>query len=144
MERDGWPANLCLYSEAYRDLKPFWTAARFVERIRGWLKETATGTLHEQDQPLEPLFFGYGKHIILPQELYNAASDGVAIKRLILKESGDAFCAVEVNNLPNGYGLGNGKQPPTAFCVNLPPQEHGIVSHTPFSLQDVSLSLIHI
>lgn len=41
LEKQGWPANLCLYSEAYRDIKPFWTAARFVERIREWLKKNS-------------------------------------------------------------------------------------------------------
>jgi len=137
LEKQGWPAHLCLYSEAYRDIKPFWTAARFVERIREWLKKTANGTLHEEGQPLEPLFFGYGQHIILPQELYNAAGEGVSIKRLLLMESGEAFYAMQVDRLPEGK-LKNGKYPPTAFCVNLPPQEHRVISHTPLCLQEIS------
>lgn len=137
LELEGWPANLCLYSEAYRDLKPFWTAARFVERIREWLKETANGTLHEKDQPLEPLFFGYGQNIILPQELYNAADEEISIKRILLIESGEALNAIQMDKLPEGYKSKNGKYPPTAFCVRLPPQEHGSISHTPLRLQDV-------
>lgn len=137
LELEGWPANLCLYSEAYRDLKPFWTAARFVERIREWLKETANGTLHEKDQPLEPLFFGYGQHIILLQELYNTAGEGVSIKRILLIESGEALHAMQVDKLPEGYKPENGKYPPTAFCVKLPPQEHGVINHTPLCLQEI-------
>lgn len=43
LEFEGWSASLCLYDEAYRDVKPLWTPVRFIERIREWLKETAQG-----------------------------------------------------------------------------------------------------
>ena len=43
-----------------------WTAARFIERIREWLALTAKGKLHQDDQPLEPLFAA--NHIVLPDD----------------------------------------------------------------------------
>lgn len=139
LEDEGRPASLCLYNEPYRDIKPFWTPPRFIERIRTWLRDTASGTLHGDDQPLEPLFLGSGERIILPTSLYSAAEEQFSLKRLVLVETGDAIRAVEIGSLPEGYQPKAGNYPPTAFCVKLPPQEHGVISHTPRNLHDVSL-----
>lgn len=138
LEDEGRPASLCLYGEAYKEIKPYWTAARFVERIREWLTETAKGTLHGEDQPLEPLIFGYGCNIILPQSLYESPEDGFSVRRFILQSSGEAYQVIHIDDLPEGYKIDTGKPPPTAFCVKLPPQEHGVINHTPKNLYDVS------
>src|SRR5262249_44054366 len=52
------PRGLCLYDQPYENVKLDWTPARFLNRIRYWLQHTATGTLHGEDQPLEPLLLG--------------------------------------------------------------------------------------
>ena len=64
------PRSLCLYDERFRDLKKTWTAPRFIERIREWLALTAKGNLHQDDQPLEPLFLA-AHHIVLPDDLFD-------------------------------------------------------------------------
>ena len=53
----GFPPSLCLYDRPFNEVLIDWTAPKFVERIRQWLSQTANGTLHAGDQPLEPLLF---------------------------------------------------------------------------------------
>lgn len=55
MEPQEIPRSLCLYNVQYEEVKLFWTGFVFLERIREWLKLSALGMLHQNDQPLEPL-----------------------------------------------------------------------------------------
>ena len=63
------PRSLCLFEDPYRDLKPRWTARFLVERVREWLRLTARGELHGDDQPLEPLLLETAGTIIVPHDL---------------------------------------------------------------------------
>ena len=58
LRKDEFPRSLCLYDQSWDEVRTRWTASAFIERIRTWLADTATGTLHRDDQPLEPLLFG--------------------------------------------------------------------------------------
>jgi len=55
LEEKEKPRSLCLYNLPYDEVKLFWTGFIFLERIREWLKLSALGILHQDDQPLEPL-----------------------------------------------------------------------------------------
>jgi integrative and conjugative element protein (TIGR02256 family) len=61
-----FPRSVCLYDQPYENVKLDWTPARFLNRIRYWLQKTATGNLHGEDQPLEPLLLGASQRLILP------------------------------------------------------------------------------
>lgn len=135
-----YPANLCLYSEPYKDIKHFWTAPQFIERIRKWCEKTAKGNLHLEDQPLEPLFFGGNQIIVLPLNFCISLEDKITIKRLDLTPSGEIFRATDLKEIPiEQYKKYHNKLPPAAFCIKLPPQQHGVVNHTPKNLYEVSL-----
>jgi hypothetical protein len=68
------PRSLCLYEESVDEIRRTWTAARFVERVRWWLGETARGTLHGQDQPLEPVLLGGFPPLVLPANFLESIS----------------------------------------------------------------------
>jgi hypothetical protein len=68
------PRSICLYEEPYPDVKLRWTAISFIERIRQWLADTATGTLHRADQSLEPLLIGNYTPLILPSVFFSESS----------------------------------------------------------------------
>ena len=61
------PRSLCLFEmpteEAIRIATPF----VLVEQVRMWLKETAYGRLHGDDQPLDPIFLNGCQPIVLPR-----------------------------------------------------------------------------
>ncbi len=68
VESFEFPRSLCLYNKPYSDIKLGWTPIAFVERIRIWLSDTASGKLHKADQPLEPLLAGSDAFIVLPTD----------------------------------------------------------------------------
>ena len=63
------PKSLCLFEEEYADIRRRWTSAFLVRRLQEWLRLTARGELHADDQPLEQVLAGTGDQIILPYAL---------------------------------------------------------------------------
>lgn len=64
----GQPAWLCIYFEPWSTVERNWTPQKFLQRILWWLSETAKGTLHREDQPLEQLYFNSLLELILPPD----------------------------------------------------------------------------
>jgi len=64
----GEPASLCLYFEPWSAVERTWTAAKHLQRILWWLRETALETLHRSDQPVERLYFVSRCQIVLPAD----------------------------------------------------------------------------
>jgi integrative and conjugative element protein (TIGR02256 family) len=140
-----YPRSLCLYDEPFRDLKKTWTAPRFIERVREWLALTAAGLLHQEDQPLEPLFFA-GNHIILPDDLFDESSD--LAQRLQIEAirypSGKLVCLVEkVADKSKGSSKPKGGEkqeaPPefVATAFRCAPQTHGVIRRQPATIEDL-------
>jgi len=71
----GEPASLCLYTETWQSLERTWTPQKHLQRILWWLTESAKGTLHRDDQSLEPLYFESPFEIILPPDFDEKAGD---------------------------------------------------------------------
>lgn len=63
---DEQSASLCIYFEPWSVVERTWTPQLFLKRILWWLKETACGTLHRDDQPLEQLYFRSPIEFVLP------------------------------------------------------------------------------
>jgi integrative and conjugative element protein (TIGR02256 family) len=64
----GEPASLCLYANTWQTLERSWTPQKHLQRILWWFTESAKGTLHQNDQELEPLYFESYFEIILPPD----------------------------------------------------------------------------
>lgn len=139
------PRSLCLYDERFRDLKKTWTSARFVERIREWLALTAKGKLHQDDQPLEPLFFA-SDHVVLPDDLFDdqqSLSQRLSIEP-IRYPSGKLVCiltkAPPQAPAPAKPPTGGNKASPLEFVAatfRCAPQSHGVIRKQPANLQDL-------
>ncbi len=70
----GQPASLCLY-ESWGFEERRWTPQRHLARILWWLRCTADGSLHAQDQSLEQLFYATGHTVVLPAEFSEQQAD---------------------------------------------------------------------
>jgi integrative and conjugative element protein (TIGR02256 family) len=66
-----FPRRLCLYEEPYVEEKTRWSVVSIVERIREWLRDTAAGTLHAEDQQLEQMLVGSRAVLILPFDIFS-------------------------------------------------------------------------
>lgn len=70
----GEAASLCLYEDwSFEERR--WTPQRHLARILWWLRSTAEGTLHAQDQSLEQLFYATGQTVVLPAEFEEQTAD---------------------------------------------------------------------
>lgn len=140
---EEFPRSLCLYDEPYRDLRKTWTAPRFIERVREWLALTAKGILHQDDQPLEPLFVS-ADHAILPDDLFDderAISQRLTIEP-IRYPTGRLVCLLKTAPPPPVPAKPGGarKAPPLEFVATAfrcAPQSHGIIRKQPGTLRDL-------
>jgi len=135
------PVSLCLFNEPYSDVKLRWTAPWFIEAIRTWLAKTAEGTLHADDQQLEPLLLSSTIPLILPSYLMTGTDDQIS-ERLVI---------VPVFNGPQSYSLvarksaatpiesGVDKKVPqfVATIIEGSPQTHGIIYRHPHTLYEL-------
>lgn len=111
--RAGEPASLCLYFEPWSAVERDWTPQRHLERILWWLRDTARGTLHRGDQPLEQLYFVPPYEIVLPPDFEQKSTDPTQV-----------LCFVPIA-IPSGE--------PHVFRAIFRPKEQAEKSKTPFS-----------
>lgn len=129
-----FPRSLCLYDRPWPEVAIRWTPATYIERIREWLRLTATGTLHQEDQPLEPLLFGDGLRIFLPADLLKDL-EADQPDRLDIGPLGDQrqlrnlYAAKPTEGKPGQRSL---RFVATTFRAQ--PQTHGIIRSTPRDL----------
>ena len=134
----GFPPSLCLYDRPFNEVLIDWTAPKFVERIRHWLSQTANGTLHADDQTLEPLLYQSDPmaDLIVPEETFSVDSqDTPAWLSIRMVPKGPLlFTAISqplnVTELPSELSC-------IALAVSCPPQVHGVISHRPDTLQEL-------
>lgn len=130
---EEFPRSLCLYEEPWPHVAIRWTAANFFARIREWLSETAKGTLHQDDQPLEPLLMGSGLTIVLPPDLFGCKQAGEAEKLFVGWATAEDDCRVLLAS-PN-EASGGSKFLALSFIAN--PQTHGAIRRSPKNLHEL-------
>jgi hypothetical protein len=136
-----YPRSLCLYDRPWAEVKLSWTPVGFVERIRWWLAQTARGTLHGGDQPLEPLLLPTAEPIIFPSDLLDdPTGSGSGYFNVIRVGSGGALV---VRRTPSGGRNGAPAAPPTliATVLRAAPSLHGVIRWTPPTLAALSAML---
>lgn len=133
LKLDEFPKSLCVYEEAYDEVKLRWTPIQFVEDIRNWLALTARGQLHGDDQPLEPLLLGSPWWLILPPDLLDNDAGLVTIHMVDESPRGAVLIAEPASRTP-------GRQTSRVFAAMVVmglPQPHGIIHRPPRTLFDL-------
>ena len=130
-----FPRSLCITEQNYNEWQLQSTGARFLENIRHWLALTAKGTLHAEDQPLEPLLIGSLGELILPYDFFTKNADSELLSITFIKARGrqGAFIAKRLEDADeNRSSL---KYVATVFQST--PQPHGIIRSAPSNLSDL-------
>jgi hypothetical protein len=130
----GQPKSFCLYLEPYEDLRLHWTPHLFVERIRFWLAKTADGTLHPEDQALEPLVFLPFGTLVVPRDVLSAKESPLQlyVVRAVDAEKRSVWI------VEPGEPGGEMKRELVAACFDCPPQTHGIIHSTAQNLAQLA------
>ncbi len=133
-----FPRSLCLYDRPWAELSARWTAATFIERIRYWLAATARGSLHQDDQPLEPLLLHNGLRIILPATIYNDLQSPAPLQlNFVLPRDSDE-CRTLFAIPASGKEARRSGVPFIATTLVANPQAHGLIRQTPGTLAELA------
>ena len=136
LQNPGEWRSLCLYAQPWHEVKFHWTPAHFLKRITWWLEETAHGTLHQPDQPLEPLLFGSFSDLVIPSELLSIPrvvqrwAQGARIDRT------DGYYTLVLGNVTGELNPGAGDQY-AVVVMPTPPMTHGLIQSTPRTLGEL-------
>ena len=132
----GEPRSLCLYAEPWEDVRAILTAPRLVARIMWWLEGTATGTLHGENQPLEPLLFDPKWDLIIPHDLLSVGGAS-EVESFICYTTGWSLRLVRSPISKEGDGARAQVGRCLALVVACQPQQHSVVRATPRTLRDL-------
>jgi len=124
------PKSLCLYEEPFTELQLTWTASKFIEKIRDWLRFSAKGKLHADDQPLEPLLGFNNSFLVLPHNFYSQHGDILTTVKTIQSQNSKVY--VTLPFIEKIAPQENVNFLLTKFITN--PFEHGIISKIPESI----------
>ena len=127
-----FPRSLCITEQAYSEWKLHSTGVTFVEEIRQWLISTAKGTLHAEDQPLEPLLVGSEGALILPSDLFTTSSDSEFLF-IFVEDSGNGRKTC-IAKRPKDIDENSNLLEYVAFSFLTKPQPHGIIRSAPETL----------
>lgn len=133
LQLEELPKSLCLYDQPYGNVKLTWTPAEFLHRVHFWLSKTATGSLHGEDQPLEPLLSSSDSRLVLPAD-FNLLDQTQKPKPFNLyrtKSEEGQFTLRAVWQTPGQ------KVESIAAVFWCPAQQHGVINHQPLDLQQL-------
>jgi proteasome lid subunit RPN8/RPN11 len=128
------PRNLCLYDRPWDEVRPGWTGASFLDRVRWWLEQTARGELHADDQPLEPLMFSHGYDLVVSSRFGLEDGPKTEFVRVVLVDGkhGRVLVGDSLGNLRRG-GL-----PSAVIHIDTPPKTHGVIQRTPGTIRELA------
>lgn len=125
----GEPASLCLYFEPWEVIERSWTPQSHLNRVLWWLAETAKGTLHREDQPVEQFYFRSPFEIILPPDFDEKIQHNDLVLTVKPVEDriffGYFLQASQAKNVPLRL---------TCIVLALQPVTHGTVERFPYNL----------
>ncbi len=127
----GEPRQLCLYFEPWSVVERTWTPQKFIKRIMWWLGESANGTLHRPDQPVEQLYFTSPFEIVLPPDFDEKILDD---NLALTWSSSPDLKTLRSFFLPKGHPQLKTISGITFLSLELPPLIHGPVECYPNTL----------
>lgn len=131
----GDAASLCLYFETWSSVERTWTPEKHLQRILWWLRETALGTLHRSDQPLERMYLHTSHQIVLPADFHARAANSLEVLHLCWARSKPSGKTMRGYFEPRGSSKVNTDGPAMdSLVVQAPPAVASRIERYPTSL----------
>ncbi len=130
----GSPKSLCLFEEAYYDVKSKLTSKLLLYRIGDWLARAAVGELHLSDQLIEPLLLTDSR-IFFDPKLFGRNG---ALGRVFI-----IHCLRDKPLLLKAYELGKVPAAPNQklfilLPIDFPPSYLRLIEYSPYNFEDLS------
>ncbi|MGK7958841.1 MAG: ThiF family adenylyltransferase [Crocosphaera sp.] len=135
LRQDEFPRSLCLFDQPYSELKQRWTPFFLIERIREWLALTAKGTLHGEDQPLEPLLMSSGIPLIVPHDIFDQ-DESLDSLELWGWENANGSIILAAHKLSRDTEFQGQKY--VAIITKAIPQKQGIIRKAPSNIEQLN------
>lgn len=134
----GHASSLCLYFESWPAVRRSWTPERHLQRILWWLRETANGTLHRDDQPIEQFYFTAEFEVVLPYDFVERAADPeLAIQLAKVSTKADEFKVVRSRFVSRNGTSSRNENFVDILAVSVNPVSHANVEKLPYTLGDI-------
>lgn len=137
--RIDFPRSLCLYLDPWKEIEREFTPEKFLKRIIEWLLLTSTNDLHQDDQPLEQLYFHSQYELLLPadyEKKLNKGEEILSAKAIIIdKDTNKHLLTTEFRN----PSYETSKNAINFLYIEVPPVKHSGVSNVPNSLGELEL-----
>lgn len=138
------PASLCLFELPWNDIKLRLTANELLFRLQTWLSDSASGSLHRGDQPLEPLYL-YGaplSHIILSPNIGATLPDGSVEVRLDVSTHEPHITFIQKR--PGRRRTGETGKPSLLVAIRSKPHEHCVLFNAPRTFKELHEQLVAV
>ena len=133
----GEPPSLCLFAESWPDVRLRLTANALLHRVQNWFNDTANGSLHRPDQPLEPAFLAKPTPLILSSSIEELMTPGFKLNLGYIKSpAGELFMQRRGDRFYD-----NATQSPLLIPIIAPEHEHNVVNDPPRNLQELHQQL---
>lgn len=137
---DAPPLSLCYTETPYADLRRRWTSAFLLEALSNWLRLSAKGKLHQEDQPLEPLLDSSRMVLIANRKVLEQSEPVVVLPAPPAREEQlEALLAVRQADLAGNESLARAAKD-LAFriaVVDCPARTHGVIHRSPQNLAEL-------
>lgn len=134
----GHPSSLCVYFEPWPTVERTWTPEIHLQRVLWWLRETANGTLHRSDQPLEQFYFVSEFEVILPHDFVEKSTDiNLALQLAAVPHKDGDFKLIRANFVPKDQASIRQGIFADFLAVAVPPVKHSGVERFPCTLGEL-------
>lgn len=136
------PASLCLFVQSWKDIRLRLTANELLHRVQTWLNDTADGSLHREDQPLEPFFLTGPAQtpVIVSGGLTDAIFKGASSLELGIARHGEDFVFIQTR-LDAVRRVDRQLAPALVVPLISKPHEHCILYSTPGNFAELGSQL---
>ncbi len=132
----GQPKSLCLYFEPWSTAERVWTPQKYLRRILLWLSETAKGTLHRDDQPVERVYFNSPLGVVLPPDFDDKIKE-LPLTFFAVMQSNGGFKVIRGFFQSKGQTKTHDIPHTDVLMLELSPIVHGNIEHYPSTLGQV-------
>lgn len=123
-----YPRALCIDDRPWQEARLTYTPSEFLRRIQLWLSKAAAGELHDQAQPLEPLFFHNPMTLVVPRAVLRETDSPVELIGF-RRHDNDAIIITQTAQ------AGHDETPAfVVVCAAVPPQGMSRIQFAPQSL----------